>query len=227
MPRFKVVGSEKCPHIDKKSGNSDCQKLGRYSPKPMISWNNKRKFDKKREYQQFIHNDGTIHNLGKFRDFQLNQMKGSSLQEFFKYTIEMHERFYELGRMFEIIAYRDLSKMKLNDREINLLRDGVNYHALSLVKISRSVELMKDSINYIRQNAKQPPKEMTFELREITKFLKNRQTLLDNNIDPLVASLNEIYDKYIMPKRKKKKKIINKRISESKGGIPKSTSLPI
>ena len=107
-----MVGNEKCPHIDKKSGIADCEKLGRYNPKPTISWNNKRKFDKKREYQQFIHNDGTIHNLGKFRDFQLNQMKGSSLQEFFKYTIEMHEGFYELGRMFKIIAYRDLSKIK-------------------------------------------------------------------------------------------------------------------
>jgi hypothetical protein len=145
-----VVGNEKCPHIDKKSGIADCEKLGRYNPKPTISWNNKRKFDKKREYRQFIHNDGTMHNLGKFRDSQLNQMKGSSFQDFFKYTLELQERFYEIARKFEIIADRDLPKMKLNDSEIRDFRSAVNYYALLLVKIYRSLELMKDSIEYIR-----------------------------------------------------------------------------
>jgi hypothetical protein len=222
-----VIGNEKCPHIDKKSGIADCEKLGRYNPKPTISWNNKRKFDKKREYRQFIHNDGTIHNLGTFRDFRLNQMKGNPLQDYFKYIIDLQERFYEISRRFRIIADRDLPKMKLNDSEIRDLMNGVRYHTEMLVKMFRATQLMKDSINYIIQNAKQPPEGMIFELREITKFLQDRQLFLDSKIDPLAASLNEIYSKYVMPKRRKKKKIINKRISESKGGIPKSTSLPI
>ena len=227
MPRLKVVGNEKCPHIDKKSGVSDCQKLGRYGPKPMISWNTKRKFDKKREYLQFIHNDGTIHNLGKFRDFQLNQMKGSSFQDFFKYTIELQERSYEIARMFKIIADRDLPKLKLNESERRDLSNGMKDYTVMLVKMFRAGQLIKDSIDYILRNTKQPPQSMILELREITKFLQDRQILLDNKIDPLMASLNEIYGKHIMPERRKKKKMTNKRISESKGGIPKSTSLPI
>jgi hypothetical protein len=68
---------------------------------------------------------------------------------------------------------------------------------------------------------------MILELREITKFLQDRQILLDHKIDPLATSLNEIYGKYIMPERRKKKRMTNKRISESKGGVPKSRSLPI
>ena len=227
MARVKIIGYDRCPRVDKKSGSADCGKLGRYNPKPMISWNNRRKVDKKREYRQFIHNDGTIHNLGTFRDFRLKQMKDNPLQDYFKNIIDLQERSYELSRKFGIIADRDLSKMKLSDKEVRDLMNGLIYHSAMLVKMFRAGQLMKDSVDYILRNAKQPPEGMKLELREITKFLQDRQILSDNKIDPLAASLNEIYGKYVMPERRKKKRITNKRISESKGGVPKSRSLPI
>lgn len=118
-----------------------------------------------------------------------------------------------------MIANRDLRKLRLKDSEIRDLLNGIRYHNIMSVKLLRAAQLIDNSINYIQQNAKQPPKEMTLELRQITKFLQDRQTLFDNKMDPLIASLNEIYDKYIMPERRKKKKIINKRISETKGGF--------
>ena len=55
--RKKIIGNEKCPR-------HYCNKFGRYNPEPKISWNTKLNNDKKRSYFQFIHNDGTRHNLG-------------------------------------------------------------------------------------------------------------------------------------------------------------------
>lgn len=133
--------------------------------------------------------------------------------------VNLQEYFYEVGHKFEMIANRDLRKLRLKDSEIRDLLNGIRYHNIMSVKLLRAAQLIDNSINYIQQNAKQPPKEMTLELRQITKFLQDRQTLFDNKMDPLIASLNEIYDKYIMPERRKKKKIINKRISETKGGF--------
>jgi hypothetical protein len=64
LARIKIIGHEKCPHVNKKSGKN-CNKRGRYNLKPMISWNSKLNFDnyRKRQYFQFIHNDGTRHNI--------------------------------------------------------------------------------------------------------------------------------------------------------------------
>jgi hypothetical protein len=39
--RNKIVGNDKCPHINKKTGIPDCHRAGRYNPKAMISWNTK------------------------------------------------------------------------------------------------------------------------------------------------------------------------------------------
>ena len=149
-----MVGNEKCPHIDEKSGISDYQKLGRYRSKPMISWNKKRKFDKKREYLQFIHNDGTIHNLGKFRDFRLNQMKGSSFQDFFKDTIELQERSNEIARMFEIIAEIGITKDETKRERNKNLRNGMKDYAVILVKMFRAGQLIKDLIDHMVQKRK-------------------------------------------------------------------------
>ena len=55
--RKKIIGNKKCPR-------RYCNKLGRYNPKPKVSWNTKLDKEKKRFYFQFIHNDGTRHNLG-------------------------------------------------------------------------------------------------------------------------------------------------------------------
>ena len=84
MARIKIIGEDKYPHINKKSGLQDCNKLGRFNPKPMVSWNTKRQFDNKREYAQFIHNDDTIHNLGPIKYYRLNQMRGHLLKTFLK-----------------------------------------------------------------------------------------------------------------------------------------------
>jgi hypothetical protein len=65
MGRIKIIGKEKCPHPNKKTGERDCNKRGRLNPKPMVSWNTKLNFDqhRKRQYFQFIHNNGTRHNI--------------------------------------------------------------------------------------------------------------------------------------------------------------------
>lgn len=71
MGRVKIIGHDRCPHVNRKSKTGKhCNKLGRYSSKPMVTWNTKLKFDeqRKRRYFQFIHNDGTRHNIGSMQD---------------------------------------------------------------------------------------------------------------------------------------------------------------
>jgi hypothetical protein len=80
----RITGTEKCTHKNKKTGLQDCNKLGRFSQKPMISWNKFDKTGKKRAYYQFIHNDGTRHNIESVEQHRLNRMKGHPFEDLFK-----------------------------------------------------------------------------------------------------------------------------------------------
>jgi hypothetical protein len=125
LARIKIIGNEKCIHINKKTGIQDCDKLGRINPKPVISWNNKRKFDRnnKRQYVEFIHNDGTSHILGKFNDYRLNQMKGNPFEDLFKALTTLASVFHDVGNLFYKIAEASL-KWNLTDIEKRVLVDA-------------------------------------------------------------------------------------------------------
>lgn len=99
--RTKIIGTEKCTHVNKKTGLQDCNKLGRFSKKPMISWN---KFDfkktgRKRAYFQFIHNDGTRHNIESYEDHWLSQIKGHPDEELLRNLNTFQNFCYDSSRL--------------------------------------------------------------------------------------------------------------------------------
>lgn len=126
LARIKILGTEKCTHVNKKTGLQDCNKLGRINPKPVISWNNKLKFDKnkKRQYVEFIHNDGTSHILGRFDDYRLSQMKGHPLEDLFKGVIILANANHAIANAFNKIAEASL-KWNLTKMEERFLVDAM------------------------------------------------------------------------------------------------------
>lgn len=126
MARIKIIGNEKCPHVNKKTGLQDCETLGRINPKPVISWNNQRKFDKKkkRQYVEFIHNDGTSHILGRFTDYQLSQMKGEPSEDLFKGLVTLASLFHYTSNFFYRVAEAS-SKWNLTKLEERFLVDAM------------------------------------------------------------------------------------------------------
>ena len=123
--RTKIIGTEKCTHVTKKTDIRDCNKLGRFSNKPMISWN---KFEfaktgKKRKYFQFIHNDGSRHNIESYEDHWLNQIKGHPYEELLDAN-KFHNICYASSRLFGKIADASL-RWPLKDGEEQFLLDSL------------------------------------------------------------------------------------------------------
>jgi hypothetical protein len=118
----RIIGTEKCTHVNKKTNNRDCNKLGRHNPKPMISWNSKDKTGKKRKYFQFIHNDGTRHNIESYDDHWLNQIKGHPYEELLRNLNSFENICYASSRIWGKIADASL-RWPLKDGEEQFLHD--------------------------------------------------------------------------------------------------------
>src|SRR5437867_2459769 len=122
----KIIGNEKCSHVGK-DGNPDCNKLGRDSSKPMVSWNNTQRFPRKREYWQFIHNDGTRHNIGSYKDYELKKIKGHFFEEHIKNFRELTETYYSIAYGLHRMAEKIRSNWPLTESEQRDLNDGIKY----------------------------------------------------------------------------------------------------
>lgn len=179
MARIKIIGNEKCTHINRKTRVRDCDKLGRFNPKPVISWNNQRKFDRnnKRQYVEFIHNDGTSHILGKFNDYRLSQMKGNPFEDLFKGLVTLASLFHVSSNFFYKIAEASL-KWNLTDIEerflVDAMREG-NFEPL----ITRYKQSEYDRRKQIYDDSKDANEE---------KF-RNYDTLEFQNIDRIARNL--------------------------------------
>lgn len=90
----------------------------------MISWNRYDKTGKKRYYYQFIHNDGTRHNIESFEQHRLNQMKGHPFEDLFKGLTNMVSVFHHSSNFFYKIAEAS-SKWNLTDIEERFLLDAL------------------------------------------------------------------------------------------------------
>jgi len=123
----RIIGNEKCTHPNKKTGLQDCPKLGRFKDKPMISWNTKHdKPGKKRYYRQFIHNDGTRHNIANFEEYRLNEMKGNVLEELYNACIKLARTHEKLGDFFHKVA-KASRQWDLSESEWNFLTDSMKH----------------------------------------------------------------------------------------------------
>jgi hypothetical protein len=124
MVKTKIIGNDKCPHLDK--DGKQCNILGRYASKPMTSWNNKHNLDKKRQYWQFIHDDGTRHNIGSFKEYNLRKIKGHPFEDYLKDLYELQEWSYSMAHFADRIA--DMSRYwNMTESEQNELNDGIKY----------------------------------------------------------------------------------------------------
>jgi len=80
--RRKLPANEKCPHVNRKTRKPDCGKMGRLGHNPIVSWDTMHKNGKKRYYYQFIHEDGTRHNVETEEQHFLNEIKGHPLEAY-------------------------------------------------------------------------------------------------------------------------------------------------
>jgi hypothetical protein len=179
MPH-RIIGTEECTHVNKKTALQDCNKLGRFNPKPKVSWNNKRKFDKKREYAEFIHNDGTSHILGKFNDYRLSQMKGNPFEDLFKGLTTLASLFHDSSNFFYNIAEASLN-WNLTDIEerflINAMREGNFEPIIKKFKQSeykRRKQIYDDSQEAIEEKFRNYD---TLEFQEIDRIARNLLSL--------------------------------------------------
>ena len=212
MARLKIIGTEKCPHPNREG--KTCNKEGRYNPKPVISWNNKRKFDMKREYLQFIHNDGTTHNLGPYKDYRLSQMKDNPLEHTFKLFTEASEKGQRTVNHLQKYVERDLRGLKPTEDEIHDLEKGSDYFNTIVDLTIRGIELLNISIKYILQKGQKPPEEIMAQLKHITRTLQGYIILEDHGINPFYSAMIQMYDKYVLPKRIEAKKDRIKKLKE-------------
>jgi hypothetical protein len=123
----KKIGTQKCPHIDKKTGKH-CNKSGRHNPNAMMSWNNSRgydvKFNRTRAYMQFIHNDGTRHNIGTYENHRLNQFVGHPFEKLLIQFNALSSNCYGFSNLLNKIAEASL-KWDLKDGEEQKLLDAL------------------------------------------------------------------------------------------------------
>jgi hypothetical protein len=200
MGRHKIDGKEKCPHIGK--DGKRCNKPGRYNPKPMVSWNNKRKSDKKREYAQFIHNDGTIHNIGNFTEYQLNkrlaEIKGhpseQTLKKLYQLSSSLHLTADRISRVKDTITNWPMTQAEERD-----LINGLKYWIVlveEMMKMPR-IDLLDGKKTY---------DEIQNEMNELMTFLQKVKLLHENKIDPLAASLTDLFNKNERPARLDKRR---------------------
>jgi hypothetical protein len=180
MVKTKIIGKEKCPHIGK--DGKQCNKPGRYNPNPKVSWNNKRKLDKKREYAQFIHNDGTRHNIGSFMEYRLDQIKGHPSEQTLKKLYQLSSSLHLTADRINRVAEKNISNWPMTQAEEMDLTNGFKYW----------IELVEEM-----------PK---LETRELIAFFQKAKLLHENKIDPLAASMSELFNKYERPARLKKRK---------------------
>jgi hypothetical protein len=220
MVNPKIIGTESCTHIDNKTGLHDCEKVGRLTKK--VTWNKDRKHDTKRAYAYFIHNDGTTHYLGLYDDYRLNQMKinGNPLGQVFKELTGLGSIFHETGHQMMKIYERDLSRLNLTDYEKMDLTNGLRYIYAYMEQVTRLVKLSRDSMIFVLQKEQEPPQEIMDEMIEAVKSI--RHLLKDDKINLYNMALGQIYNKYIQPERRKKRNMINRKISETKMAVPKS-----
>ena len=196
MARIKIIGNEKCTHVNKKTGLQDCNKKGRINPKPVISWNNKLKFDRnnKRQYVEFIHNDGTSHILGRFDDYRLNQMKGEPSEDLFKGLITLASLFHYTSNFFYRVAQASL-KWNLTKLEERFLVDAMREGNLEpLITKYKQIERARRRQNY--DDSQDVDKEGyriygSVEFEEVDKMARNLLSLSREDFKLQLSKLTE------------------------------------
>ncbi|MFZ0317271.1 MAG: hypothetical protein WAL23_10075 [Nitrososphaeraceae archaeon] len=150
-------------------------------------------------------------------------MRGNPLEEVFKESMKLSSILHETGHQMMKLYERDLRKLNLTDYEIMDLSNGLRYHTFYLKYVTRLAKLTRDSMIYVLQYEQEPPQEIMDEMIETLKSI--RDLLKDDKINLLEMALGQIYNKYIQPERRKKRNIINTKISETKTGdfVPEST----
>lgn len=194
----KITGNNKCPHLSK-VGKPDCDKLGRDNPKPMISWNNKQKFPQKREYWQFIHNDGTRHNIGPYKQYYLKKIKGHPFETTLRGLYELEESVRSVAHGIHTIA--ENSTWSLEESEIKDLVDGMEYFELMTYQMLKFPKLVNDLVDGNR-----PDNELKKEAKGLTKYFETIRYLHEHQTDPFLASLEHIFNTYEAPARIKKRR---------------------
>jgi hypothetical protein len=118
------------------------------------------------------------------------------------------------------IYERDLSRLNLTDYEKMDLTNGLRYIYAYMEQVTRLVKLSRDSMIFVLQKEQEPPQEIMDEMIEAVRSI--RHLLKDDKINLYNMALGQIYNKYIQPERRKKRNMINRKISETKMAVPKS-----
>ena len=199
MVKTKIVGKDKCPHIGK--DGKRCNKPGRYNPNPMLSWNNKRKLDKKREYSQFIHNDGTRHNIGPYKEYRLKKIKGHPFEQTLKKLYQLSESWRLMAKRIDRVAEKNISNWSLTEAEEKDLINGVKYWEALVEEMMKMPRLVNDLLD-----GNKPNNEIQNEGRELMTFFQKAKWLHDHKIDPLAASLTDLFNEHERPIRLQKRR---------------------
>jgi hypothetical protein len=205
----RIIGTEKCSHKNKKTGLQDCNKLGRFSQKPMISWNKFDKTGKKRKYFQFIHNDGTRHNIESFEKHRLNQMKGNPSEDLFKGFVILGNAFAAIENLFKKIAEASL-KWDLKEGEKQILLNALRQRNFEPIikKYNQSEHDRRRKIYDDSQRANEEGYRYygSLEFEEIDKIATKS---LDLSSDDLKIRLNKLTEEQFIKVYKRLNDLIN------------------
>ena len=217
MGRYRIIGKDVCPR-------RNCTKKGRYSTKPMLSWNTNRKFDKKREYSYFIHNDGSRHNIEKYsfaktikgKYFESALLHYRELVKWDENHSRILKKYSQIISKYRLLEHErkridvrlDLWKKELNEFINNDMIDeifqlGILDYGCKTVGTEIPIEVLNRIKTKIAEREKQI--EEHFDKKEISLFYAQF---------PVYEIIYYLYNKYQLPERRTLKQKSNKRQSD-------------
>ena len=216
LARNRIIGKDECPH-------EHCGKMGRYATRPMISWNTTRKFDKKREYSQFIHNDGSRHNIEKYsfaksikgKYFEWALIKYREIVKWYENHSRILRKYSEMTSKYPLLEYEkkrldarlNLWKKALHEFMNNEIVDEI--FQLGLVEYACKtvgMELPTEVIDRIRAKVL---KRGT----QIKERFDEKETSIFYAQFPVYEIIYNLHNKYELPERRRKKQQANKKQS--------------
>ena len=208
MGRKRILGNDECTHVDINS-KAVCGKQGRYGVKH-IAWNRSHKLAKKREYMEFLHNDGSRHYIN-YKDYLLIKSRGHIFEQEINSMNELSQEWGECRRlMLKMSEILKRHQHQFTDQEIANLKAGVYFYSVVVSLVTKSTILLREAYSYIIKEGKEPPAQITEQITEITKILEDYNSArVQGADDPFVNALIELHNKYEVPYRKQIKRLIN------------------